>query len=122
MNNFIIALQLIVAISILNVWLVQNKKATQWRGGNATTIVEEFKVYGLPVWMCYLVGTLKVILALGLIAAIWYPVLRQPAAIGLAILLSGSVAMHFKVNDPLKKSFPAFLFLLMCLYIAFPIL
>ena len=122
MNNFIIALQLIVAISILNVWLVQNKKATQWRGGNATTIVEEFKVYGLPVWMCYLVGTLKVILALGLIAAIWYPVLRQPAALGLAILLSGSVAMHFKINDPLKKSFPAFLFLLMCLYIAFPFL
>ncbi|MHA7862933.1 DoxX family protein [Flagellimonas marinaquae] len=122
MEYFTVALQCIVAISILNVWLVQNKKATQWRGGNATTIIEEFEVYGLPVWMCYLVGTLKVILALGLIAAIWYPALRQPSALGLAVLLSGSVAMHFKINDPLKKSFPAFLFLLMCLYIAFPFL
>lgn len=122
MDYFTVAFQCIVAISILNVWLVQNKKATQWRGGNATTIIEEFEVYGLPVWMCYLVGTLKVILALGLIAAIWYPALRQSSALGLAVLLSGSVAMHFKINDPLKKSFPAFLFLLMCLYIAFPFL
>jgi len=122
MNYLIIALQCIVAISILNVWLIQNKKATQWRGGNATTIIEEFKVYGLPVWMCYLVGTLKVILALGLITAIWYPELRMPSALGLAILLLGSITMHLKINDPLKKSFPAFLFLVMCLYIAFPIL
>ena len=49
MNYFIIALQCIVAVSILNVWLVQNKKPTQWRGGNAKTIIEEFEVYGLKV-------------------------------------------------------------------------
>jgi len=122
MNYFVIALQCIVAISILNVWLIQNKKATQWRGGDATTIIEEFKEYGLPVWMCYVVGTLKVILALGLIAAIWYPELRLPSALGLAILLLGSITMHLKIKDPLKKSFPAFLFLMMCLYIAFPII
>ena len=122
MNYFVIALQCIVAISILNVWLIQNKKATQWRGGDATTIIEEFKEYGLPVWMCYVVGTLKVILALGLIAAIWYPELRLPSALGLAILLLGSITMHLKIKDPLKKSFPAFLFLVMCLYIAFPII
>jgi hypothetical protein len=121
MNYFTVALQCIVAISILNVWLIQNKKPTQWRGGNATTIIEEFKVYGLPVWMCYVVGTLKVILALGLLAAIWYPELRVPSALGLAFLLLVSIAMHIKIKDPLKKSFPAFLFLIMCLYIAFPI-
>lgn len=119
MNYFTIALQCIVAISILNVWLVQNKKPTQWRGGNATNIIEEFEVYGLPVWMCYVVGALKVVLAFGLIAAIWHPSLKQPSALGLALLLLGSIAMHLKIKDPLKKSFPAFLFLIMCLYIAF---
>lgn len=119
MDYVLIALQLIVALSILNVWLIQNKKPTQWRGGNAQTIVEEFKVYGLPVWMCYVVGTLKVILALGLIAAIWFPELRQISALGLAVLLLGSIAMHIKIKDPIKKSFPAFLFLCMCLCIAF---
>ncbi len=120
MNYFNYALQCIVAFSLLNVWLVQNKKATQWRGGNAKTIIEEFKVYGLPVWMCYVVGTLKVLLALGLLAAIWYPELKQASALGLSALLLGSIAMHLKINDPLKKSFPAFLFLCMCLYLAFP--
>lgn len=121
MDYLRIALQLIVAISILNVWLVQNKKPTQWRGGDAKTLVEEFQVYGLPVWMCYVIGALKVLLAIGLILAIWYPGLRQPSALGLAALLLGSIAMHLKIKDPLKKSFPAFLFLCMCLYIAFPI-
>ncbi|MFS4415124.1 DoxX family protein [Maribacter sp. 2307ULW6-5] len=121
MNYLLIALQLIVALSILNVWLIQNKKATQWRGGNAQNLLEEFKVYGLPVWMCYVVGALKVAFALGLIAAIWLPELRQPAALGLAALLLGSIAMHLKIGDPLKKSFPAFLFLCMSLYIAFPL-
>ena len=120
MNYFIIALQCIVAFSILNVWLVQNKKPTQWRGGDAKTIVEEFEVYGLPLWMCYVVGTLKVLLALGLLAAIWFPALRQPSALGLALLLLGSIAMHLKIKDPLKKSIPAILFFILCLVIAYP--
>lgn len=119
MEYFIIALKLIVAASILNVWLVQNKKATKWRGGNATTIIEEFHAYGLPTWMCYVVGAFKVILAIGLITSIWYPGIEQYCALGLAVLLSGSIAMHFKINDPLYKSFPAALFLVMSLLIAF---
>ena len=121
MNYILIALQCIVALSILNVWLIQNKKETPWRGGNATTIVEEFNEYGLPVWMCYSVGILKVLLAIGLILAIWYPDLRQVSALGLAALLLGSIVMHVKISDPVKKSFPAFLFFCMCLYIAFPL-
>ena len=121
MDYLLIALQVIVALSILNVWLVQNKKPTQWRGGNATTIIEEFKVYGLPVWMCFVVGTLKILFAVGLLAAIWYPSFREPSALGLAALLLGSIVMHLKIKDPIKKSLPAFIFLTMCLYIAFPI-
>ncbi|WP_396637792.1 DoxX family protein [Maribacter sp. R77961] len=121
MHYLTIALQIIVSLSILNVWLIQNKKATQWRGGDANTIMDEFKVYGLPEWSCYLIGTLKVILALLLLASIWFSILKQPAALGLAFLLLGSVIMHLKINDPFKKSIPALLFLLMCLFIAFPL-
>lgn len=119
MNYLIIIFQVIVGVSILNVWLIQNKKPTRWRGGDAKTIVEEFHAYGLPTWMCYLVGFLKVTLALLLIAAIWFPSLKQPSALGLSFLLLGSIVMHFKIKDPLYKSFPAFLFLIMCLTIAF---
>lgn len=119
MDYLITALQVIVGLSILNVWLVQNQKDTRWRGGDATTIIEEFQVYGLPEWSVYVIGGLKVILAILLLAGIWYPVLQFPAAAGLAILLAGSVSMHFKINDPLIKSLPAGLFLVMCLIIAY---
>lgn len=119
MDYIQIALQIIVGVSILNVWLVQYNKATQWRGGDAKTIKEEFIVYGLPVWSCYLIGFLKVALAIGLIASIWIPSLLLPSALGLAVLLSGSVIMHLKINDPFKKSLPALLFLAMCAYLVF---
>lgn len=119
MDYVVIALQLIVGLSILNVWLVQNKKASRWRGGNATTIVEEFQVYGLPDNFVYVIGAFKVTLAILLIAGLVFPALKLPAAVGLAVLLSGSIAMHLKIGDPLIKSFPAALFLLMCLIIAY---
>jgi len=119
MDYVVIALQLIVGLSILNVWLVQNKKASRWRGGNATTIVEEFQVYGLPDKFVYVIGAFKVTLAILLIAGLVFPALKLPAAVGLAVLLSGSIAMHLKIGDPLIKSFPAALFLLMCLIIAY---
>lgn len=119
MEYLTIALQLIVGLSILNVWLVNANKTTQWRGGNATNIQEEFKAYGLPEWSCYLIGFFKVALAIALIAAIWFPMLLQPAAMGLGLLLTGSILMHLKIKDPIKKSFPAFLFLCMCGYLAF---
>lgn len=114
-----IVLQLIVAISILNVWLIQYNKPTQWRGGNASNIMEEFAVYGLPSWSCYLVGTLKVLAAIGLILAIWFPILLKPSATVLGVLLMGSVMMHVKIKDPIKKSIPALLFLAICIYLVF---
>ena len=119
MEYIIIALQIIVALSILNVWLIQPKQPTRWRGGDAETIVEEFQVYGLPKWFCYLIGTLKVSLAILLLVGIWYPAIRHYAAVGLAILLLGSIVMHIKVKDPWIKSLPAFIFMVLSLIIAF---
>ena len=119
MEYFIIVCKVIVALSLLNVWLIQKDKATKWRGGDATTIVEEFEAYGLPKWSCYIIGFLKVTLALILLASIGLPYLENPAAAGLAILLLGSIVMHIKISDPLYKSFPAFLFLILCVFIYF---
>lgn len=119
MQYVLITLQLIVGLSLINVWLVQPKKKTRYRGGDAATIFEEFEVYGLPSWSLYLIGALKVLLGILLIAGIWVPGLRFPAAAGLGILLTGSILMHFKISDPLYKSFPAALFLLMCAIIAY---
>ena len=118
MEYIIIALKLIVGLSILNVWIINPKKSTKWRGGNASTIIEEFHTYGLPTWFCYAIGFLKVSLALLLIASIWFPNLQEIAGLGLAALLLGSIIMHFKIKDPLYKSYPAFIFMVMCLIIA----
>jgi len=118
-DYLLIILKVIIGISILNVWLIQPQKSTRWRGGNATTIVEEFKVYGFSKSFCYVIGFLKVSLALLLLASIKFEVLTIVASLGLAALLTGSIIMHLIVKDKLYKSFPAFLFLVMNLTIVY---
>lgn len=118
MEYLIIALKLIVGLSILNVWLVRSKKHTPWRGGEAANIEEEFKAYGLPVWFMWAVGSIKIVLALLLLVSILYSQVETIAAYGIAFLMLGAVSMHIKIGDPLKKSFPAFTFLILSLVIA----
>jgi hypothetical protein len=112
-------IQIVIALGILNVWIFRFGKSTQWRGGEARNMKEEFEVYGLPGWSVQVIGFLKVLCAVGLIAGIWYPAVTQPAAIVLAILMLGAVAMHVKVKDPAKKSLPALTMLILCLVVAF---
>jgi hypothetical protein len=119
-SDYIIgALKIIVSLSILNVWLIQPNKPTKWRGGKAKNIFEEFEVYGLSKLLCYTIGFFKVSLAIVLFASIQFTALSLIGSLGLAILLLGSIAMHLKIKDPLYKSFPAFLFTLMNLLIAY---
>lgn len=113
-----IALQLIVALGILNVWIIRSGKATPFRGSNAKNLREEFAAYGLPFWLMCVVGVLKVGLALGLIAGIWIRHVAQPAAIGLGLLMLGAFVMHLKVKDPIKKVLPSIGVFAMCAAIA----
>ncbi|MDG1172010.1 MAG: DoxX family protein [Polaribacter sp.] len=114
-----IALKIIVGISILNVWLLRKNKATKWRGGTAKNIFEEFQVYGFSKQFCYFIGFLKVSLAIVLLASIQFKTLTLLGALGLSLLLVGSVIMHIRIKDAWYKSFPAFLFLIMNLMIAY---
>ena len=115
----IIALKIIVGISIINVWLIQPNKPSKWRGGDATTIIEEFNVYGLSKTFYKIIFVVKVGLAVLLLVSIKYDLLTLCSSLGLASLLLGSIAMHFKVKDALFKSFPAFLFMVLNLVIAY---
>ena len=115
----IIALKIIVGISIINVWLIKPNKPSKWRGGDATTIIEEFNVYGLSKTFYNIIFVVKVGLAVLLLVSIKYDFLTLYSSLGLATLLLGSIAMHFKVKDALFKSFPAFLFMAMNLVIAY---
>lgn len=107
-------LQLIAGLGILNVWLLRFNKSTSYRGGNASSMQEEFSNYGLPAWSVYLVGFLKVTAALGLLLGLFMPALAVPSAVLLGALMIGALAMHFKVGDPLVKSIPAVLMLALC--------
>lgn len=114
MDKLPIVLQLIVALGILNVWLLRSGKATPYRGGEAKNLRDEFATYGLPFPVMVLIGGVKVALAIALLVGIWVPVLVQPAAIGMGVLMVGAFAMHLKVRDPLGKSLPSLAVLAMC--------
>lgn len=111
-------LQLVVGLGLLNVWIVRSRSATAYRGGAATSLREEFAVYGLPLAAFYAVGVLKVGSALVLIAGVWLDAPVQLAAGVVAALMVGALAMHVKVGDPVKKAVPATLMLAMSTAIA----
>ncbi len=119
METLVLASRFVVALGLLNVWLLRTGKATSWRGGDAKNMREEFAAYGLPPWFVGVIGSLKVALSILLIVGVWVPSVTRPAAIGLSILMLGAIAMHVKVKDPLKKSLPATLVLALCLVVAF---
>ena len=116
-NGIVYLFQAVIALSVLRVWLINYKKPSYWRGGKALTLKEEFEVYGLPDWTMYTVGFLKVSCSIGLIAGFWLPQTIVPSAYGIAFFMSIAIFMHIKVKDPIMKSFPAFLFLILSILI-----
>ena len=118
MEYIIITINIIIAFSIINVWLFRFKNASVWRGGNAGNMKQEFEAYGLPEWLMYTVGGLKVLFSFALLASIYFTQLAVPAAFGIATLMLGAIIMHFKIKDPIKKSLPAFIFLVLSLIVA----
>lgn len=107
MRTIVVICQIVAALGLLNVWLLRSSQATPYRGGEARSMREEFQAYGLPAWFTWVIGALKIGVAIALIAGLWFPALVLPAALLLSILMLGALAMHVKVHDPLKKSLPA---------------
>ena len=115
MDYLEIAIKAFILISILNVWFVRSNKPTQWRGGEASSLRDEFSKYGLPSWFMYLIGFLKIGSAVILFASIWKPELELYGAAGIIVLMTGAIVMHMKISDPLGRSYPAFSFLVLSL-------
>jgi uncharacterized membrane protein YphA (DoxX/SURF4 family) len=118
MDLVLLIIQIIVALGIFNVWLLRYGKETNWRGGTAKNMKEEFLAYGLPVWFMVIIGISKVSLATLLIIGVWIPMLTKPAAAILAILMLGAVSMHVKVKDPIQKALPAITMFLLSAIVA----
>lgn len=118
METLRIALQITVALGLLNVWILRRDKKTPYRGKAAESMQSEFEAYGLPVWAMWVTGAIKIGVAGALLAGIWEPRIVLPAAIILTVLMLGALAMHLKVKDPLKALIPALVMLSMAVAIA----
>tara|TARA_B100000614_G_scaffold262576_1_gene296905 strand:+ start:1272 stop:1643 length:372 start_codon:yes stop_codon:yes gene_type:complete len=118
MDELVLVLQVTIAVVIIAVWIFRPRLETSFRAGDAKNIVEEFAVYGLPLWSVYVIGITKLTLAILLIVGIWYSSLVQFAAVGMGILMAGAVVCHLKTkDDPLSRATPASLMLLMCILV-----
>ena len=107
MTNFAFIAQLIVAVSIVIVWV--------FRFDN---IVKEFKQYGLSDLIRTMVGSAKIALATLLVAGIWYPSLVLIPSLIMAFLMLSAQYFHFKVKNPWQKRIPSLFLLVLCLFIA----
>ena len=121
MDILILIFKIVIALGIINVWFFRFNKKTEWRGGGAGNMNDEFKKYGLPAWFVPVIGFLKSAFAALLIISIFIDgyQLAFIGAVGMAILMIGAIGMHIKVKDELKRSLPAFLMLVMSAVIAF---
>ena len=114
----VIALKLVIAVGLFNVWILRFGRATPFRGGGAPNMKAEFRAYGLPSWSVPIVGAAKLLLATTLLLGIWFPVLTIPSALALAVLMLAAVVMHFKIKDPPRRALPALSIVVMCLVVA----
>jgi hypothetical protein len=106
-------LQILIGLGLLNVWLLRSRSPTPYRGGTSTSLKEEFDAYGLPDAVFYVVGFLKVGASVALLAGLWVPQLVTPAAAIVSVLMVGALGMHLKIGDPLMRSVPALVMLLL---------
>lgn len=107
MHALVIISQIIIAISIIIVWV--------FRFDN---IVVEFKQYGLPDVVRNMVGALKIALSTLLITGIWYPELVAIPAMLMAFLMACAQVAHFKVKNPWQKHLPSLFLLFLSLFVA----
>ncbi len=119
MTVFQTTCQIIIGLGILNVWLFRNKKATPYRGSNANNLKEEFAAYGLPPYAVWVIGTDQSERRHCSSGGHFRSGVTQPAAIVIAVLMAGAVAMHAKVKDPVRCYLPATAMLLLSLAVIF---
>lgn len=109
-----IAAQILIALGIVNVWILRRNQPTPFRPEGSEGIKDEFRRYGFPDWTWKAVGLTKLSLAALLLVGIAVPAVASIAAGAMAMLMVGAIGAHLRVSDPLVKSLPAFAMLLLC--------
>ncbi|MFP6779972.1 MAG: DoxX family protein [Alphaproteobacteria bacterium] len=107
MENISLISQLIVAISVIFIWV--------FRYNN---IVDEFKHYGYSDLLRNIVGASKISISTLLIMGVWYKEITMYASLAMAFFMICAQVSHIKVKNPLIKFIPSLIFLLMSLFVA----
>ena len=107
MKDLLIISQLIVAISVLFVWV--------FRFHN---VEKEFKQFGLSVTIRSAVGASKIALATLLLVGLCQPCYVFYSAILMGFFMLSAQYFHFKLKNPFKQRIPSFIFLSLCVFIA----
>jgi len=99
--------QVVIALSIAFVWIVQ-----------FDIVAGEFVEYGLSVMVRSLVGATKISLSTLLFAGLWYPSLVLIPALMMAALMVCAQIAHFRVKHRLRKFLPSLALLILSLFVA----
>ena len=114
----LLILKSIIFLGVINVWFIRRETSTKWRGGDAITLKDEFKIYALPNWVFYFVGVAKVLSALLIFSSIWIEQIPYKFfALILCFLMLFAILMHMKIRDEIMKSIPAFSMLLILIMV-----
>ena len=106
MINYQILAQIIVAASVLYVWIFRYD-----------TIMSEFKQFGLSDLTRTFVGATKISLATLLIVGIWFAPLINISALLMGLIMLAAQYYHFKIKNPFIKHFPSLILLILSFFI-----
>lgn len=106
MINYITLAQLILAVSVIYVWIFR-----------MDNIVKEFKQFGLSDLTRSAVGAIKIALSTLLIVGIWVPSLVLVSSIIMCLIMVAAQYFHFKTSNPFMKHLPSLILLGLCIII-----
>ena len=107
MEQLIILVQTVVAISVAYVWI--------FRFHN---VVREFKKFGLSDLIRNMVGASKISIATLIFTSIWYSPLVFIPSILMGLFMLTAQFFHFKVKNPFIKHLPSLVLLILCVFLA----
>ena len=100
----LLLLKTIIFLGMINVWFIRRKARTNWRGGDALTLKDEFKIYALPDWVFYFVGVAKILSAVLIFSSIWIEKIPYKFfALILCFLMLFAILMHMKIREMLQR-------------------
>jgi hypothetical protein len=104
---FLAAAQVVVAVSVLFVWVMR-----------LTNVEREFREYRLSDRVRNAVGAAKISAAALLLAGLWYPGLVLPAASVMAGFMLCAQYFHFRARHPAAQYLASFVLLVLSLLLA----